>query len=470
MKWTHILILGLLFAALGAGLAVNRSRPAPIETRDLFIPLKIKIDMDAVSGVMIDRGAEEIRLERSADGWRIRSLWDVPVEEDKIQALLRLVSYIEGEQRSRGESLFSDYGLDSENAYHLRLVDGEKKEIVHLLIGTQQPDEISVFVRKQNDDAVYLTEMPLLRALNIYEDPAGANLSEQYWADLSLSDDADDFKSVAKIQLSRIENGQTGKLLQFEKKNDAWQGIFPALPFGVDQGKVRDMLSAVFEGQAIQVVDPSGDYGFNKNYWRLRLQGGEDLDLVYDIAEAGGKYYLRERGQSRVFEISPHQARRLTNGPKHFIAENPFDFKIDQVKEILMRYKESELFLNTASESSVTFDQILSVFENLELNLQEVRDPETVNNFADNVPYEIVLRHADGVNGKAVGFGEKMESNSRYPLQVQGDSRVFSVDAAVFDKIFLPFSVQVKTENAAAPQADTESQEQGALEKNETIS
>lgn len=470
MKFSHLLILGLLLAALGAGLTLNRSHPAPVETRDLFIPLKIKIDVNTVNNIAIDRQGEEIHLEKNAEGWRIRSLWDAPVEEDKIQALLRLVAYIEGEQRSRDESLFSDYGLDAGEAYHLKLSDEKNKEIVHLLIGTRQPDEFSVFVRRKNDSAVYLTEMPLLRALDIYDGAASAELNKQYWADLSLVDSTEGHETINKIHVSRTEGTETAKLLQLEKKDGAWTLSQPQLPFKTDQGKVRDMLTAVFEGQAVQVVDPAGDYGFERAYWRVHLRGDNGLDLVYDIALAAGKYYLRRRGSRNVFEISAHQARRLTNGPKHFIAENPFDFETGKIKEMLMRFRESELFLNTASESSVTFDQILPLFQDFELQLQEIRDPEIVKSFADNVPYEIVLRHADGVNGKAVGFGEKIEATGRYPLQVQGDSRVFSISEELFNQIFVPFAAQAKPAGGVAAAPKQEPQKQGAPQENETVS
>lgn len=463
MKLSQLILLTLLLIGLGAGLVINKNQAVQVETRDLFIPLKLKIDTDAIHQIVIDRHKDSVELTRGEKGWVISSLWNAPVEMDKIKAFLKLLTYIEGEQRSKDASLLDDYGLSSEDAYHMKLIDDKKQNLAHLLIGTFQPDEYSVFVRKRDDNAVYLTQMPLLKAIDVYENAANAELNQQYWASLSLIDSSFDPQSIEKIQVVSIDGNQVNKDLSLKRNQEnVWEMDYPEIPFEAHQARVEDMIRAATEGQALQVVDPNQDYGFRYKYWRVTIQGNEKL--VYDISADGEKYYLRRRGKNLIYEISPHQAKRLTHGPVHFIADNPFAVQTDEIKELLMRYEQSEMFITSTNDSSNTLSSIVALFKDIELQLKEVTEPEAVKKFAENVPYEIVLRHADGKNGKAIGFGPLDTAMNRYPLQVKGSSKVYAVTPELFEKIFLPFNLKDNKAQSEQTPADTAKDRETAYE------
>ncbi len=441
MKISHLLLLLILLVALAAGLFFKTQKTTKVETRDLFIPLTLSIKADEVFEIEIQKAGDKLTLKKITDkGWFLETLWNAPVQEDKVTALLKLLAYVQGELRTTDENLWDDFGLSDSEAYSMKLKTVTGQTLMHLLIGTHQPDELSVFFRKAGDAKVYLSDMPLLRALNIYHGQATKNLDQEFWLDLNLTHR--DFKEAKKLTIK--EQDKFDAEINFEKtKEGAWEIRDPLFAFETDSQKVESLLSAMSSWVGLQVADPKKEYGFRDRGSDVKvIFEGQDRERFFIVPQGEGenkKYYAKKEGDFRVMEIAEAHVKRLETDKLFFIKNNPFAVQPKKIKEILLRHKTSEMFLGATAEQMDTIKKIADVFEGFEFKVMRLDSGEDVTAFKENVPYELVLRESAQGPAWNFGFGEKNVATNRYPMNVKGDERLFTISEDTFQNLFFPF-------------------------------
>lgn len=441
MKISHLFLLLLLVLALGAGLFLKSQKTTKVETRDLFIPLTLSVKPDEVFEIEIKKADDQLTLKKITDkGWFLETLWNAPVEEDKVTALLKLLSYVQGELRTSDENLFDDFGLTGSEAYSMELKSVTGQTLMHLLIGTHQPDELSVFIRKAGESKVYLSDMPLLRALNIYYGQAEKKLDQEFWLDLNLTHR--DFNEAQKLTIEAL--GQMGREISFEKTKDkTWKIRDPLFAFDTDTQKVEALLSAMSSWVGLQIADPKKDYGFRDRGLDVEVVfEGRDRERFFIAPQGEGenqKYYVKKEGDFRVMEISEAHVKRLETDKIFFIEKNPFAVQPQKIKEILLRHQSSEMFLGTTAEQMAMLKKIANVFDRFELKVMRLRSDMNIDSFKENVPYELVLRESPEGPSWNFGFSEKNPETQRYTMNVKGDERLFTISEEIFQSMFFPF-------------------------------
>lgn len=440
MKIKHLFLLLLLAAALGAAVFLKSQKTATVETRDLFIPLALSVKPEEVFEIEIKKGSDHLNLKKIADkGWFLETLWNAPVQEEKVKALLKLLTYVKGELRTTDENLLDDFGLSENEAYAMALKTVTGQTLMHLLIGTHQPDELSVFFRKAGETKVYLSDMPILRGLNIYAGQAEKKLDQEFWLDLNLTHR--DFKQATNLSIA--DRDKIGADIRFEKTKDGvWKIIDPLFAFETDSGKVESLLSDMSSWIGLVIADPKKEYAFRDKGLDVKVSfEGREQERFFIAPQGEGegkKYYVKKEGDFRVMEIAEAHVKRLETDKLFFIKNNPFAVQPQKIKEILLRHKTSEMFLGATADQMSTIKKIADVFEGFEFKVMRLASGEDVTAFKESVPYELVLRESPQGPSWNFGFGEKNSVTNRYVMNVKGEERLFTISEETFQSLFFP--------------------------------
>jgi hypothetical protein len=140
-----------VMVALAAGLAayifmVERKRPEPTDEK----PKEKVLTLDRAkvqSITLAAQGAEEIRLVKEKDGWRMKAPGDVAADSAQVDALLSTLETLQAEDVvAENATGFGDYGLDKPKVSVQIGLEGVKDPLA-VLIGDKTPDGTAVYAR-----------------------------------------------------------------------------------------------------------------------------------------------------------------------------------------------------------------------------------------------------------------------------------------------------------------------------------
>lgn len=300
-------ILGVLVVLAVLKKATPRQELYSQETESL----EIAVDGDSLDGIRLQKGSDDdsIIFERQESIWRIRSLWNVRADEDKINRLIDEINQLRGELRSNTEELFSDFGITDDMGLHIELLAGESPQF-HLIVGLENTDWQNIFVRQAGKSAVYLVNSDLLSVMGFYD----------------LKTDVLDATKWTNLKLFRFETADVA--MASLNEGEVWSEIWGNLPFDSEQTKITKYLNDLRNLRGNEVVDPDADsYGLDSPAWKFKLTFDDQSEQILNVgiieSESSNINYVHIEGASEIFIVSEYTLSRIKVDSSRFIKDDP---------------------------------------------------------------------------------------------------------------------------------------------------
>ncbi len=347
MKPKQILILSLILGVLVLGLiAKTLFRTLSASSSKETLP-SFSFSTDKIQKIILGRGEEAaiIELYKQGPQWKVKTLWDVEADGEKIAALLKAVSSFKGELRSSDKNLFPDFGLEDQNAFSLEFFEDSQKPVLDLRIGSKKAGYSGFFVRKAGASEVYFVDWDVPKLLGIFTPFEEARPRNDFWADLNFLK----FKieDIQKITLLRTSENRKDLIVSVERENipgdpsqNAWKYERNTYPFAADPGKILRFLATLTSLKAQKVVDPKGTgYGLEKPVWEMTLalkKGKEIVTLAGPADEKEKVRFIKNSVYPTVFQLQEYFFEDLDIDDSAFFKNNPLNFVPENAEKVVI--------------------------------------------------------------------------------------------------------------------------------------
>ncbi len=330
MKNRHFLFYSIILAALVAVyvLELQSSRITRMETGYVkILPAFDTGKVRAVNAYKLSPEKSELRLVKNGETWVVANKYGVPADPERVKTLLKEMSSLKGEVRTKTEDNLSTFWLEDRDAVHIELLDGDNKPVVHLLFGKKGETGETTFVRKAGDPTVYSALIRLNSAFQVWD--KGNVIDPVRWCDLRLKD-LRDWHLVVQCDVF-LPDGQKAvfkKIKEEEvgaKPKDEWIMAEPVERKDIPTQDIGNMVAGFAFLRGDDVLDPTKkqEYGLDSAPYRvvIHLQDGtsyeENLSSLpngqYAVALKDGSATFRLEQQ--VFERTFGKAKELLQSP-----------------------------------------------------------------------------------------------------------------------------------------------------------
>lgn len=334
MNKRQIIILGIIFALLLFTSIIKKIITKPKIEEEEYLPLNISLEAEKVYKIVIRKPkSKTLILKRKDKDWIVFLDWQTQANKKKIERLIKEISLLKGELRSRSKEVFPDYGISDEEAIQLSFFDKEEKKIEEILVGIKKLAWNKCFVRKRDSSSVYLVEKNIFGLLGIYGSPQESELKIDNWVERKiLNFEVDKIDSIKVVKKEKNKSFATLTLKRVEEKKRKRWITEEEIPFGLDAGKIKNHLKRLKNLYALRVIEPDKEYGFDDPYLVLTLEEeGKIIKLLvadYANKEREERYIKNPKGY--LFIISKYTLKEIDVDVSKFFVNNPL--KIDEKK------------------------------------------------------------------------------------------------------------------------------------------
>jgi hypothetical protein len=443
---------GARFARLdsGPGVAVLGPRAVAVLMRthlDYVNRTVLKLDADAVAGLLRQMGTDTLELAKKDEGWRLVKPADNKADDKSVQDLvnqlaeLRALRVVEFPAKD-----VKAYGLDA------------PKAVVTLKPGNQvlklgKEDKGDVFAQVEGNPAVVVLPGDVAKRLTAgplaYRDRAVAKFA-----------DADKM---------RLERGPRKAV--FSREDGSWKLTEP-LTADAEQDDLDDFVNTLAKLRADELVaeKPTADelkkYGLDKPEARYRLQAGDKdvLELLVGTREKDGRRcYAKLAGNDLVFLLDPKlTARALGEFRPRKVWSQPLDAL--QIESVRFNYARNPFTLEKTDDgwqvagkpdlkpNPETVNETLAAVANLKLARYAVDKGADAKLFGLETP-ELVLEVITRTGKRTLHIGSvEGDSKRRYARLPGGDrSDVFVLDEADVARIVREAAAFTKAPSRTGP-------------------
>jgi len=291
MRGTVKLLIILVILALLAFL-VERSR-----TRKLSPHLKRLISekqTEKIDRIIISREGDTSRLIRENDTWYVEILGKKKkTDEKKVDRLFGTLDSLRGELVSSSGERYGEYEVDEKGLRALFLSGDDT--VLDIIVGKSGPDFNSSYVRKTDEEGVYLVNR-YLRSV-FYPNP-------DRWRDRKIvefdRDSIEEFSVRKGKKYCRVVREDT---LYVVKEGDC------------DTSKIRSFLGTWSRLTAVSFDDTISvaAAGLDKPQYIVTLVPvkGEEVKLTVGKKDDKNRYYLSKEGDEQIYIIAPYTVNRL---------------------------------------------------------------------------------------------------------------------------------------------------------------
>ncbi|MCD6382689.1 MAG: DUF4340 domain-containing protein [Candidatus Hydrothermae bacterium] len=291
MRGTVKLLIILVILALLAFL-VERSR-----TRKLSPHLKRLISekqTEKIDRIIISREGDTSRLIRENDTWYVEILGKKKkTDEKKVDRLFGTLDSLRGELVSSSGERYGEYEVDEKGLRALFLSSDDT--VLDIIVGKSGPDFNSSYVRKTDEEGVYLVNR-YLRSV-FYPNP-------DRWRDRKIvefdRDSIEEFSVRKGKKYCRVVREDT---LYVVKEGDC------------DTSKIRSFLGTWSRLTAVSFDDTISvaAAGLDKPQYIVTLVPvkGEEVKLTVGKKDDKNRYYLSKEGDEQIYIIAPYTVNRL---------------------------------------------------------------------------------------------------------------------------------------------------------------
>ncbi len=218
MKKSYLFILASTLLIL-AGIYIYQQRPARVHDEDFYSRLCPSVQ--SAEEILVWTGKAQtknaLHIKKNDKGWWVylsgnSTTYPAPAKVQKVRRLLFQISNLQGEKRASGKDILETFHLKDSEALHL-LFKRNGKELAHLLAGKRGPRWDSCFVRRNQDDTVYLVSRNLLGLFDIWNLIPKRNPEAAPWVDLTvISQGPEEIEGISysrgSLEWSLVQNSE----------------------------------------------------------------------------------------------------------------------------------------------------------------------------------------------------------------------------------------------------------------------
>lgn len=435
MKPRNLIILALVVMVIGAYIMlVERHRPTSDEVEAQAEKLLRGFDRDDVIGIVIDRVAGRVRLEKVGEDWHLREPLDFPADDSVVSSTLGTLADLEAERRlPAAEVDVTEFGLDQPSAtVILSSADGSD---ITFSIGDELPLGSKRALRLAGADEIVIA--------------AGYFMT-------SIGREVDDWRSrevvnIAADEVASIDIEAGGDSIRAARLGDDWRLLQP-LEDVADRDHLRGLISDL-DSMRIEefidgVVDPA-ELGFEAPAYEvlvIRSDGDEPFRLALGITrEADGETEVAcRRGDGEYFWASDRVTARLAKAPVLWRSKKVAPFETWDVEGLALTRGESVVdlsrsagtwqFADGAAADLTAVQERLRSLSDLEATDYDLVDPPT----AELGRAEIEMEADDDSAAPRIltfTFFQPLAEGGRAAVRVSGRDTVMGVELSDVEEI-----------------------------------
>jgi len=474
MKTKQILTLGVIFLVLiFAVIMKEMKKPAELATQE-YVPLEISFDRDNIEAIDISRvkdvATEEeyfVQIVKKEGAWKVGTSYDARADENKIKAFLDEIANAKGELRAQSKDVFEDFGITDELSYRVVLLDSAGKDLLKLRIGTVKNRGRSIFVRREGEENVFMTDADIFGKVGIYGKPAEADLGTDFWVDLRLADY--DTAKVISLETKTFDEGVETLRTNVVKENGQWKHVRDGLPFEIDQAKIVQHLDSIKSWRAQKTLEPdTADLGFDTPAWQMKIgfEGGENIILkAGNINEDAKAYYIYVSSEPVPFQLTHFYFENLSVDDSRFFKNNPLEIDEASLEKLIVASPSNTYEFAPATK---TWQELSDYVKQLaSFRAQELILDDAQKKFSKSPSKQYIEIKKTGVDAPIIiDFGKQISEESKeHAVSLRGhDAYPFILKASDIAKFFEGFDKITAAEPADAPvdarvEAESESEE-----------
>ncbi len=332
IKTKNLVILGVALAVLlGINLMQKNRHTKATNQSSVAVLVTAGLVPDDLSRITLGLGTETeaVVLSNTPTGWTVDTAWQADASQERVDTLVRNLTGLTGEFRSDSAEVLADYGLADTSAVHIRAYNPAGEVVMALDVGNKPERYPGNFVRRPDDNEVYVSQKNILAQLGLY---GGPELPQNRYF-LELQAMKEDRLEVDAITVT--DAGHSLKLVKEFATNEpdssgaaptvdrnTWEWRLDGKPgTALAKSKVDAVLNSMVAVRATDLVDPAADlagYGLADPGRRaeLHLQDGRTIVMVFgDTREAEGKApagtFMQVEGSDTVWVVTDYAVKNI---------------------------------------------------------------------------------------------------------------------------------------------------------------
>ena len=139
MKTRNLVILAAIVIAFAAYVFLfERHRPTSDESAAAAEKVLLDFERDDVMGIVIENGADRVRLERVGEEWRLREPLDFPADTSVVSSTLGSLANLTADRRLAADEMNpADYGLEQPGIVVTLRMDDDRERVI--AVGDELP-------------------------------------------------------------------------------------------------------------------------------------------------------------------------------------------------------------------------------------------------------------------------------------------------------------------------------------------
>ncbi len=434
MKTRQLYILLVIFAVLGAGIALRSTQKPPQLVSEELTLLDLSIDPARVEKIKIQKGQDSagvIELAKQNGIWELKALTAGRVSAEKAEELLMSLQKIKGEPRGRGQNIFPDFGIEDEKAFQLSFYPQSGPALLELYVGIKSAGDGFVFLRKKGSETVYRAESDLPVKFGAGEMLEESVLSPDFWVARNFM--AFDRNSVRSIQITQFDQGRETVPADVSMSAGVWSFARQGLPFKPSEGKVLRFLEDLKNIQAEKALPAdSQDYGFSKPSWRIKIKTETGSEKVFTAGggfKQEGAVFFQSSEESAVFQVSETDFKSMDINDLNLISDNPLGVDPEAVEKLTVQNGKETFNLRPMEKK----------WENLTGYLKDLKDIQFTRILADSKGFK-PSQHSIEITSKGkepvtLEFGNLIDGKE-YPVMITGGTVPLTITEQVYKWFF----------------------------------
>lgn len=435
MRSKNLIILAAIVIVVGAYIMLfERHRPTSDEVEAQAGKLLQGFDSDDVTGIVIERDAGRIRLEKVGEDWHLREPFDFPADDSVVSTTLGSLVNLEADRRlPAAEVDAADFGLDQPAAtVVLSSADGSE---VTLSVGDELPLGSKRTLRLAGADEIVIAPGGFMSDIGREVDG---------WRSREVVD-------IAADQVAAIDIGAGGDSIRAVRLGDDWKLLQPledvadrdhlqALVGDLDSMRIEEFLNRVADPAELGLVAPAYEVmvvrGDGEEPFRLALGNTRETEGETEVA--------CRRGDGEYFWATDRVTTRLAKAPVLWRSKKVAPFETWDVEGLIItsgesgadlgRYEGSWEFADGGEANLTAVQERLRKLSDLEAMDYDLVAPPT----AELGRAEIVMEAEDDsttFRSLIFTFFEPIAQGGRAAAMVSGRDTVMGVELSDVEEI-----------------------------------
>jgi len=459
MSLKNLSILAILLILIGGiYYYLNKKEPFLPTSERLYLPLYLS----ELSPSMIeiyrpqkseDSSPEGVVLSKENQNWKIRSFFNAPASEKRINGFFKTLSFLEGQVRSNEPGALKYFSIEDHQALHIVFKDKEEQEIYHLLLGKSGPNLRQTFIRDASSHTVFLAYENLYAQIGMWANPEESNPEPKIWFDLNfmhLNTDkiekvvihtpVSDWKLISKKE----------PLEDTDKKITVWK-LKNALGKTLDQEKVKTWIQSLASFRAKTILEPRPAVNEAIPFWMEFFEKEQSVRINFWFLPEEKIVLAKTSGIPTPYQITSYSLQKFLHPSSHWFEMEKIEISKEDINQIQIRHPTRPIEFELLDEKWKT----KSEFNGLQVEQEEVETYiQNINNWTpkDVIQNEDLIQKFSGPTKKVlitkkdeslltIKIGEAIEilGLKTYPLKSSSFETTYLISQEQYDQFFPSF-------------------------------